>query len=875
MFNLFKQQGVWRTLMTPVRATVTLIERIITFLAGWIRSILETGEITFNLESIGLTADEARRKWASDREGVIAMAQRNQIKIEQGLRLRDLNGDLVPASKERYDFNVVMGKGYFPIVGNLLIPAGAGTFQGQGCFVRRKSLFSAVKSVTTHPTALCPIGGTDNDGLLTQCGSSRIFDFAVSGCLKDPGDGGNGIVIGHTPPEPDVAKSAPPTSPQYWAGQPNRTPQKRFGKPQVWSDLTSFKLKNSNGDTEIIVPAKGTYSTSKDVLLDDTVDIPLVRWVRAFSANGTEIARYANVGNTLSGKPVGISAEDRQTTSNPLPTGETRVYHEPIKPSDKTTTVIVPNGLPSATKTVEVSFYNHISYYTVLSQMTPYLPGNYYTVARASYNAFANIVVEDMPWNGFVGVDGAYNTLINMMARANGLDGWFFPGGYEDYMHNSFIGCAGVNNQGWALFMSEPLQGSRNPADSNGWPTSKGQLEVHRKVTYIASSNDLANFDGYGNRNGALYMGANSNSMQTGSMEHHFDTHNIDPFGNASTKDDADWNPMRWTSLIVFTAESRRNAIVMTSTPTDTRRVTFCKTRLEQQSPLSGNPDSNIYSGLSANHYCHPRPDDFASLLEVRPPSIAHFHLTPYDENERVAGDLPARPGGTGELQGLFSGSRTVLFRPWIYDITPIKNHLPYGWKVVFSAKDKELPGAGKDVALSADSIGIAGQHQLNTLYFGTHTHNFKGRTIESGRVYTVSADISFLSDRFDDINMNLLSVSANYLFDEVKKTSGTPAEKLPVTLLVMPARIRLWENAKGAKKFYVEIPLLNTDSKDVSFPDNSNHLQYFKIKVETASVDTSLNRDADQDALQDTRQEDDDLLLKDASVTQSRDALN
>ncbi|WP_232313361.1 hypothetical protein [Enterovibrio coralii] len=490
---------------------------------------------------------------------------------------------------------------------------------------------------------------------------------------------------------------------------------------------------------------------------------------------------------------------------------------------------------------MEVSFYNFVTHHTLLSQMTPYLTENFYTNARASYNEFVNIVVEEMPWNGFVGIDGAYNTHIDLMARENGLDGWYFPGGYEDYMHNSFIGCAAVNNDGWGLYLSEPTLASRNGADNNQWPNAQGELKVHRKWTYIASSNDLGNFDCYGNRGGSLYMGASSNSMQTGSMEHHFDSHNLDPFGTSTLRERADWNPMRWTSLVVFTADSRQNDIVITSTPTDSRRVTYCKARLEHESASPSNPDSNIYSGLSGNHYCHPRPDTFGSLIDVRPPSIAHLHLTPYDEHERAGGDLQAKPGGPGELQGLFSGIRTVLFRPWVYEITPIKNHLPHGWKVVFSAKDKSLPGAGKDVTLSADSIGIAGQHALTTLHFGSHPYNMKGFGIEPGQVKTLTFDITKLSEEFDDIDMNLLSVTVNYLFDELKKTPGTPAPKLPASLLLMPARVRLWKNAAGAQKFYVELPIFNTDSKAFSYPSTANQLHYFKIKVETAKVDTAI----------------------------------
>lgn len=831
----------WRIISAPFRLTADAFSRLMQLLYRWLLSFLETGEVTLELESIGFSPDQAKAKWKNDRQGVIAMAQRNQIKLEQALRLRDINGNPVTPVNERYDFHVVMGKGYFPIVGNLLIPTGAGTFRGQGCYVRRKALQPAFRGVTTHPTALCPIGGNHNDGIHTQCGSSRVFDFAISGCLKDPGDGGNGMVLGHTPPEPDVAGNAQPNTAQYWAGQANRMPQKRFGEPQIWSGLKSFKLDNGHGDSEIKVPARGSYSDSKEVLLDDTIDVPLVRWVRAFDANGKEVARYANAGKQLDGKLVGINAADRQTTSRPLPQGETRVYHLPFSYSDTTTTVVVPGGLPDSTKSVEVSFYHLIAHYTLLSQMTPFLPENFYANARASYNEFMNIVVEEMPWNGFVGIDGAYNTHIDLMARENGLDGWYFPGGYEDYMHNSFIGCASVNNDGWGLYLSDPVLASRYAPDNNRWPTQQGVLEVHRKWTYVASSNDLGNFDCYGNRGGSLYMGASANAMQTGSMENHFDSHNIDPFGTSALKDRADWNPLRWTSLVVFTADSRQNDIVITSTPTDSRRVTYCKARLFWETPSPTNPDSNIYSGLSGNHYTHPRPDTFGSLVNVRPPSIAHLHLTPYDEHERAAGDVQAKPGGPGELQGLFSGIRTFLFRPWVYEITPIQNHLPHGWNVVFSAKDKNLPGAGKNVTLTADAFGIAGQHKVETLYFGTHVQNMKGVSIQPGSVFTASVDIPLLSNAFEDIDMGLLSVSANYLFDEVKKTPGTPAPKLPASLLVMPARVRLWKNASGAGKFYIEIPLLNTDTKALNFSSTANQLHYFKVKVETAAADSSI----------------------------------
>ncbi len=800
-------------------------------------------DTTLDLVSIGESSEQARARWVADRESVKLIAKDNQRKLEQALGLRDDLGNLVPDADLSLAFNVVMGKGYFPILGDLVIPVGAGFFRGQGSYVRRKSLSAELRGVAKHPTALCPIGGTDNNGVLTQCGSTLVADFAVSGCLKDPGDGGNGMIIGHTPPQPSIAASSRPNTTQFWAGQPNKLPQKRFTYPLVWPDLTSFKLNNGAGDTEIIVPARGAYTSSKEVLLDDKVDVPLVRWVRAFAANGTEIARYANVGSKLGGGAVGINADDRQTTGNPKKTGETRVYNKPIGKNDTTTTVVVPGGLPAKTVTVEVSFYNWVTHYSLVSQMTPYLPENYYTSARASYNEFMNIVVERMPWNGFVGIDGAYNSLTNLMARENGLDGWFFPGGYEDYMHNAFVSCAAVNNGGWSLYASEPVLGSRNVNDSNGWPNAAGVLKVHRKVTYTASSNDFGNFDTYGSRGGAMYIGSSSNSMQTGSMEDHFDANNVDPFGSSPLKEESDWNPIRWGSIVVFAADARQNDIVITSTPTDSRRVTYCKARLVQETPDPNYADSNLYSAISSNHYCHPRPDSYGSLVEVRPPSIAHLHLTPYDENERSAGDVQGLPGGVAELQGLFSGLRSYLFRPWVYGITPISKQLPFGWKVTYSAKHSKLPGAGKEVSLSADALGIAGQYRMNNLYYGTIVQNLKGRTIPAGGIYTISSMVNFFTTRdFDEIDMNMLSVSVNYLYDEIDKTAGNPAMKLPTTLLIMPARIRLWKNAAGDAKFQVEIPMLNTSDKDLVYSDGENLMHYFKIKIETGSVDTSLN---------------------------------
>ncbi|MEZ8080255.1 hypothetical protein [Enterovibrio norvegicus] len=843
--------GIWAALGSFFRQVVIFFERIINAIFPpeeipdspiLIQEPPSLRDSTLDLESIGNSSQEATAAWKADKARVRVIAKENQLKIEQALGTRDELGNLVPDTKLSLTFNVVLGRGYFPILGDLIIPVGSGFFRGQGSYVRRKSLSVALRGVAKHPTALCPIGGSDNNGLLTQCGSTFLTDFAVSGCLKDKGDGGNGIVLGHTPPQPSVSASTQPNTPQFWAGQPNRLPQKRFTFPLVWTGLTSFRLNNGKGDSEITVPARGAYNTPKDVLLDDKVDIPLVRWVRAFASNGKEVARYANVGSKLAGGIVGINADDRQTTGKPKASGETRVYHKPIGENDTKTTVVVPSGLPENTAKVEVSFYNLVTHYSLVSQMTPYLPGNYYTTARASYNEFMNIVVERMPWNGFVGIDGAYNTLTNLMARENGLDGWFFPGGYEDYMHNAFVSCAAVNNGGWSLYASEPVLASRNVKDTKGWPNAAGVLKVHQKFTYTASSNDFGNFDTYGSRGGSIYMGASSNSMQTGSMEDHFDSNNVDPFGNSPEKAESDWNPLRWTSLVVFAADARQNDMVVTSTPTDSRRVTYCKTRLTQETPATNNPNSNVYSAISTNHYCHPRPDSYGSLVEVRPPSIAHLHLTSYDEHERDAGDVQSIPGGVGEIQGLFSGLRSYLFRPWFYGITPLANQQSLSWKVAFSARHTKLAGNAKEVSLSADALGIAGQHKINNLYFGTIVQNFKGRRIAAGGVYTISTMVDFFERKeFDDIDMNLLNVSANYLDDEIEKTVGTPAPTLPTSLLMMSPRVRLWKNAAGDKKFSVEIPMLNTDDKDLVYPDTANLMHYFKIKIETASADTSL----------------------------------
>lgn len=829
------------------------VAKIINAMVDILQANSESSDVNLVLESIGETAQEARLNYEIDKEAAREMAARNQLKLEQALGIKDADGNEIPEKSRYSKFNIVVGFGYFPILGDLLIPAGAGKFHGQGSYIRRKSVMGVLDSVLEYATAFCPVGGSDADGIRTQCGSADIAQFAVVGILKDEGDGGNGFVSGHTPPQPEMVDPSTPMSSQtYWAGQPNTFDQKRFKEPFVYENLTSFTLDNGFGHTEIVVPAKGTFSKPEEVIPDETVDIPLVRYVRAYNGAGEEIARFATTGSKLGGGSYGIFAKNRMCTSRPIvdenyqpDPSESRVYHKPIADDDTTTTVIVPGGLPADTTTVTVSLYNFKSFPTARSQMTPYLNGNYYGYARSSYNSHKNIVVTGMPWNGFMLIDGAYNTFELCMARENGLDGWYNPGGYEDLMHDTFTSCGAVNNGGWGLYLADPMLSSQNGVDHSQWPTADGELKVNRKYTYTASCNNFGNFDTYGNRGGAYFFGGASNTATGMTCEHHFDTHNIDPFGTSARKHLADWNPCRWSSCIVVGPHAFNNNLDFTTTATDTRRNTMCRMRIEFETPAPTNADSNIYSAMSRNHLTHPRPDNFGSLVEVRSKSIHLLHLSPYNEHERAGGDVqsPAQ-ANVGEIQGLFVGAREYLFHPWIFEKSPRENQLPLDWVMRVSAKHDAVKKTANSFAFVADQIGLTDQNVMTHLWYESKPINMKGKTLEHGVPYhTFISLVGFpRNGNPEDVDWENISVTMNYIHHESEKTRPNEdwdgQEPFDESVLITNPRYVIKENAQGTPYIRVEFALLNMTGSDIVFDPDTNARHWFKFAVHAGRVD-------------------------------------
>lgn len=834
-------------------------------------------ESNINLYSIGNTDTEARAVWVEDPFFVYRMAESNQKALEEALGTRDTRGRVVADADQMRRFEVVMGAGYFPIIGDLVIPAGSGTFAGQGSFVRRKSIGSDKTAVTQHTTALCPIGSlpaaaapSNTNGVLTQCGSSKVQDYSVSGCLKNKGDGGNGHIFGHSPPIA-APTTAPTTSQEYWARRRNNLiTQKRFVEPKVWTTAAEYggeagtavlRTDITFGNTDeglmyAVVPGAATYFCPEDVFRDDTVDIPFVRWLRAFDADGVEMLRYCNAGEAIVNgrkRPASIDDSGRLTTGRPTShdlaavedkKGTPRVYHEVI---DGDVFVFAPEPLPQGIASVEVSFYHLQEFETLLTEMTPYLSGKYYAAARASLNDYSSIVVDGMPWNGFVGIDGAYNTHRDLIARNCGLDAWYFPGGYEDYMHNKFDSCAGVNCGGWGVYISEPLKCSQNQRDGGRWPNAGGVLDVHTKFTYTASTNALGNFDTYGNRGGAYFFGAAGVTVSTGSAEAHFDAHNADPF-RSSRRGLADWNPARWAACVAFAANSAANWVRMVSTPTDTRRVLFCRTRIDEQTPAETHADSNVYGALSTNHYSHPRPDAIGSLIDVRPPSVAQLHLSPYGEHERAGGEMDSVGAGVADLQGIFSAFNEVTFRPFLYDRTPKESHESAKWRVGFTANNKNRPGAAAEVALTGDLIGIEGEGLIEHLHYLSVTRLFSGSeratVIPPSKTLMVSHIVSFFDgitsleeytddSVFDSFDFKHLHVTATYVQDEVNDADDTGLHE---DVVVMPARARLYEHntpkAEGSpRRVRVMLPLFNAGAEPVSLAGQT-HTFNFKFEI-------------------------------------------
>lgn len=795
------------------------------------------------LESVADNLVDALKAYTDDKVSIKAMAARNQAKIEKAIGTRDAQGNLVGDDNLPQTFNVELPVGYFPIEGDIDLPPCTGAFLGQGAIRRKKALSfngsPVFNSILEHPTCLLPVGGSDKSGIRTQCGSTRIGGFAIHGGMKDDGDGGHGIIEGFTPPIPAYAAAS--TEKGKAPSKSNPFTQNNFGKPFVYSGIKAFQKVNNT--TEITVPAKGTYTDATPIVNDDTVDIPLVRWVRAFDSSGAEIARYANIGQKLGGGIVGINDKDRQCTSKPKQAGETRAYHKPIKDADTTTVVVVPDGgLPDQTDTVEVSFYNLERHKSYAMLMMPFLSGSYSVAARAQGNFFENIVIDSMPWNGMMMVDGAYNQHTCIIARNNGLDGFHAPAGYEDFMHNTFDSCGAVNNKGWGIKLREPFMGSSSALDSNKWPTDAGAFEVHRKMTYTASLNNLSNFDTYGNRGGAMYMGGDSNSLTCGGMEHHFDSNNIDPFGTSAKKDLGDWNPLRWAGCVVFAALCRQNKITVTGTPTDSRRVLMADWKNTYQSPAPTNPDSNRYTACAGNHYTHPRSDVYGSLVDLRPTSFSTLFFTQYAENERAGGNI-FNKGGTGimELMTTWAKKDTLLFQPFLYNISPKKNFENESMQVVFSVQEASNDVANKGfIGVSADRMGLVNQFDKTLLFVNDAFWVQSGAKKDipaGGRIAitsTLSSSIMRINEDIENLDMTYLTTHVNYIDDfKARKAQGGRISNTPIPdhIVVESPKLRRYQNNAGTWLMQISFNLHNTSTADYTGVQGERHAFNFKVE--------------------------------------------
>ncbi|OEE65859.1 hypothetical protein A1OO_08605 [Enterovibrio norvegicus FF-33] len=798
------------------------------------------------LQSIGSTFIDAKAFGQANPQILQDIARANQRAIEVALGTRHPDGTKVNDADLPHTFNVELPIGYFPIVGDLDLPPCVGRFYGLGSMLRRKGLYvgntEALRNISEFGTCLFIVGDNNESGIRTQCSSSRVGYFTIHGGLKPEGSGGHGVIEGYTPPIAEA--TALSTLSDRAAALPNTFTQNRFGEPIVHRDLTAFS-QAGNGDTHITV-AVGSYNDQFPVVDDDSIDIPLVRYVRAYDSDRVEIARYAMSGTKLGGGHR-FSFHDGDCTSRPardedgqVLASETRVYHQPFDPeTDENTTIVVPGGLPADTVTVDVSLYHLVYHQTYTMLMFPFLHGKFSVAARQHANHFESITVESMPWNGWMLVDGFCNRHVGIICRYNQLDGFHAPAGYEDYMHNTFEACAGINNQGWGVYLREPFNTSHS--NDNAWPDGEGRFIVHRKRTYSASLNDLGNFDTYGNRGGAFYFGADSNRLITGSAEHHYDAHNIDIFGTRSDKHLGDWNPLRWAGCIVFAALARQNEITMTSTPTDTRRVLFCRWRNPLQTVATTNPDSNIFAAESCNHYTHPRPDQIGSLVNVLAPSFANMMFTQYWEHDRLTeGNLNKGGSGFIDLLATWSKRDTLLFRPYLYSVSPKQNFDSSVLNVVFSSQDDDtdVAKAGR-VTLSADQLGIAGQYATDNMYVGTVHWVATNDTIPVGSSKMVATFISEAGSGFDIANLDLSrpSLSISYVDDDQSKVAQGGIDydqSLPDSLIIQTPRIARYQNANDDWVLRVQFELFNAGDSDFVGNGVNNERYRFAFRFET-----------------------------------------
>lgn len=898
------------------------------------------------LESIGSTLEEAEAYWVSNRADCEAMAARNQLAIEKALGKIDDQGNPIPDDDTNHVFNIELPVGYIPIEGDLIIPPRSGKFLGQGAFRRYKSTpkvggGNVQSSILEYPTALMPIGGSDKNGVMTQCIGAHVGRFAILGKLKAFNDGGNALMVGHTPPVPDAANSVTPT--HFAASMHNHFTQDRFVEPEYATVDSTAVTTQPNGDVHITIPIKGSFSDRRDLenlLADDEIDVPLVRWVRTFDANGKELERWSNIGyhefiwmndpakyndptlpNDAARKAfklelknsagvngfypvwaaktlVGINNNNRMTTSDPAKDDQgniietERVYHLPIGENDTTTTIVIPGGFrdevithpsdpaqdvsatPADVVSIEVSLYKLEKFQTMKTQMMPYLGGGWSRAARCQFNIFDSIVLDGMPWNGYVGVDGAYNNHTCISARNNGLDGFFFPGGYEDFMHNSFDSCSAVNNGGWALYLSEAKQGiSGLPAPElvdgdSGWPTGKvGDVPIdpsrfvwHKKLTYTASLNDFSNFDCYGNRGGALYIGADSNTINTGGSEHHFDTHNKDPLGRYDDWVDdlgvtrpgvyidtrvgeyerglyngrqfGDWSPLRWFACYAFAAVSRQNDLTITGTPTDTRRCWFAKWVNHRLKPV--HPTSNLYRAIASNHFVHPRQDNYGSLVDVRSKSIANLFLTQYSEHERT-GDILNNGQGIIELVGTFIKKDTYGVMPFLYPISKQENSISANMDWVFTNKHPESPCPEGLFTLSADALGIVGQTNITMMYVNNVLDQMKGTVLGPGESKVDSVIVPAVAGfdpETDDISRLICDIT--YVVDDVDDSRTAP--RLPDYIRPVIQGFERTRNGAGDVRVYVRYAWHNFSATETYTADanDEKHLLVYRLSNHT-----------------------------------------
>ncbi|WP_283130778.1 hypothetical protein [Enterovibrio norvegicus] len=799
------------------------------------------------LRSIGATFLDAKAFGSSNPEELQEIARANQHAIEVALGTRHPDGAKVEDAALPHTFNVELPIGYFPIVGDLDLPPCVGRFYGLGSMLRRKGLYvgntQALRSISEFGTCLFIVGENSESGIRTQCCSSRVGYFTIHGGLKPEGSGGHGVIEGYTPP---IEAAALLTSKSDQAAAlPNPFTQNRFAEPVVHQGVTSFATAE-NGDTHITVPA-GSYSDQYPIVSDDSIDIPLVRYVRAYDSEGNELARYAMAGSKLGGGNR-FSFEDGDCTARPkrnedgdVLASESRVYHQPFDPlNDLHTTVVVPGGLPAQTATVDVSFY-HLEYHeTYKMLMFPFLHGKFSVAARQHANHFESITVEAMPWNGWMLVDGFCNRHVGIVSRYNKLDGFHAPAGYEDYMHNTFEACLAVNNSGWGVYIREPFKTAVN--HGNAWPNDSGDFIAHIKRTYTASLNDLGNFDTYGNRGGAFYFGADSNKLVTGSAEHHYDSNNIDIFGTRTDKHLGDWNPLRWAGCIVFAALARQNDITMTSTPTDTRRVLFCRWRNTLQATSTNNPDANIYAAELTNHYVHPRPDQYGNLVSTMGPSVSALMFTQYWEHDRLT-DGNVNKGGSGgfvDLLATWSKTNTLLFSPFLYPVSPKANFEESVVNVVFSSQDSSTDVAKKGaVTLSADRLGIAGQFATDNIYVGSMYWVATNDTVPAGGRKMIATFISESSGGFKieelDLTRSSLSIVAiDDVLTQVANGGTDYDEALPVEFVIQTPRIRRYQNGQGSWVLRIEVHLLNTGDSDFVGNGEASQRYRFAYRFET-----------------------------------------